>query len=158
MRIGANLVGCQLINDDGQKRFLYGQQTKGASFVFDAKGMPIFCEGYATALSVRAVMKAMKIRYTIYVCFSAGNLQTVARSVAGGIVIADNDPNGVGEKAARETGKPYWLGDTIGEDLNDYHSRVGLFKAMVDLKRVVLQGNLASGAGIAPQSASPVRV
>lgn len=151
MRIGSKLVGCQLIDGEGNKKFLYGQQTKGASFVMDAKGVPIFCEGYATALSIRAVMKSMKVRYAIYVCFSASNLKEVARGVAGGIVVADHDPNGVGEKAARDTGKPYWLSDTVGEDFNDFHTRVGLFKAMGSLKKAVFAGGVgASGAGISP--------
>lgn len=152
MRIGSKLVGCQLIDGEGDKKFLYGQQTKGASFVMDAKGIPIFCEGYATGLSVRAVMQAMKVRYTLHICFSAGNLQEVARGVAGGIVVADNDPNGIGEKAARETGKPYWLAEAVSEDFNDFHVRVGLFKAMLSLKPVIF----ASNAGNALRSAEPV--
>ncbi len=159
MRIGSKLVGCQLIDGKGDKKFLYGQQTKGASFVMDAKGVPIFCEGYATALSIRAIMKAMKVRYAVHVCFSAGNLKEVARHVEGGIVVADHDPNGVGEKAARDTGKPYWLSDAVGEDFNDFHLRVGLFKAMGSLKKTVFASNaVASGAGILPRSGAPVPV
>ena len=141
MRVEGSLVGAQLINDQGEKKFLNGQRTKGASFVIDAKGLPIFCEGYATALSVRAVMKLIKIRYSIHVCFSAGNMETVAGGIPGGIIIADNDPNGVGEKAARNTGKPYWLSDSIGEDFNDYHLRVGSFHASQSLKRILLSNN-----------------
>jgi putative DNA primase/helicase len=158
MRAGSRLIGAQLIDCEGNKKFLYGQQTKGASFTMDAKGAPILCEGYATALSIRAVMKAMKVRYTIHVCFSAGNMKDVARGISGGIVVADNDPNGVGEKAARETGKPYWLSDAVGEDFNDFHRRVGLFKAMSSLKRAVFAGGspAASSAGISPQSGAPV--
>lgn len=157
MRIGTKLVGCQLINGEGNKKFLHGQKTKGASFTMDAKGAPIFCEGYATALSIRAVMKAMKVRYSLHVCFSAGNLQEVARRISGGIVVADNDPNGVGEKAARETGKPYWLSDAVGEDFNDFHVRVGLFRAMSSLKPVIFgRGPAASGARTWPQSGAHV--
>jgi len=148
MRQGSKLVGCQLIDNEGNKKFLNGQVTKGASFVMDAKGLPIFCEGYATGLSVRAVMKAMKIRYTIFVTFSAGNLKTVAGNVVGGIVVADNDRNGVGEQVARGTGKPYWISEALGEDFNDFHGRVGLFRAMKSLKRVIV----ASSAGTALQS------
>lgn len=137
MRLRNRLIGCQLVHEDGTKKFLHGQQVKGASFILDAKGLPIFCEGYATALSVRAVMKAIKIRYRIFVCFSASNLQEVARHVPGGIVVADNDPNGVGEKSARATGKPYWISEAVGEDFNDYHLRVGLFHASQSLKPVL---------------------
>jgi len=156
MRIGLRLVGCQLIDGEGNKKFLYGQQTKGASFVMDAKGVPIFCEGYATALSIRAVMQAMKVRYTLYVCFSAGNLKEVARGIPGGIVVADHDPNGVGEKAARDADKPYWLSETPGEDFNDFHSRAGLFNSMLSLKRALFAGAASAPfAKTAPQSAEP---
>lgn len=139
MRLKGRLVGCQLINEEGEKKFLRGQQTKGASFVLDAHGIPVLCEGYATALSVRAALKAAKIRHTIHVCFSAGNIETVASRVPGGIIVADRDLNGVGERAANNTGKPYWLSDTVGEDFNDFHLRVGLFQASLSLKRFVAE-------------------
>lgn len=142
MRDRESLLGVQLINEQGQKKFLGGQRTKGAYFCIDAKGVPIFCEGYATALSVRSVMKLIKLRYTIYVCFSAGNIKTVANSIHGGFVIADNDPNGVGEQAARDTSKPYWLSDQVGEDFNDYHRRVGDFAASQSLKRILLSNGV----------------
>lgn len=138
MRIDKSLAGVQLINEQGEKKFLGGQRTKGASFAIDAKGLPIFCEGYATALSVRAVMKLIKIRYCIHVCFSAGNIESVSQRIHGGIVIADHDANGVGEKAARNTGKPYWLSESVGEDFNDYHRRVGDFQASQSLKKILL--------------------
>lgn len=137
MHIGDSLVGVQLINDQGKKKFLSGQRTKGAFAKIDAKGVPIFCEGYATALSVRAVMRFVKVRYCIYVCFSAGNIKTVSDRIRGGIVVADNDPNGVGEQAARDTGKKYWLSDTVGEDFNDYHRRVGDLVASQSLLRTL---------------------
>ena len=137
MRLDGRLIGAQLIDEQGAKKFLHGQRTKGASFVIDAKGTPIFCEGYATALSIRAAMKAMKVRYTIYVCFSAGNMKDVAQRIPGGIVVADNDPNSIGENVARNTGKPYWLSETLGEDFNDYHVRTGSFKASQSLKKVL---------------------
>lgn len=139
MRIDKKLIGCQLIDARGEKRFLYGQQTKGASFCIDAKGTPIFCEGYATGLSIRSVMMSNKLRYSIYVCFSAGNLKEVAKQFKDGFVVADNDPSGVGESTAIATGKPYWISDTLGEDFNDYHLRVGQFKASQSLKQLFLR-------------------
>ena len=137
MRMNGRIAGAQLIDDQGVKKFLYGQKSKGASFVIDAKGVSIFCEGYATGLSIRAAMKAMKVRYTIHVCFSASNVQTIAREIDGGIVVADNDPNGIGVKAARDAGKPYWLSPTVGEDFNDFHQRVGLYQASASLKKAL---------------------
>lgn len=138
MRIGERLIGCQLINEQGDKKFLYGQTTKGASFTMDAKGIPIFCEGFATGNSIRLAMKSSNLRYCIYICFSAGNLKEVARTVGKGIIVADNDPSHVGESVAIETGHPYWLSGTAGEDFNDYHMRVGIFTASQSLKKVLM--------------------
>ena len=128
--------------DEGNKKFLHGQTTKGASFCMNAKGVPIFCEGYATAISVRECMKACNIRYTIYVCFSASNMKYIARTVGEGIIIADNDPNSIGEKSAKDTGQPYWLSETVGDDFNDYHQRVGTFRASQNLKKVLLDSKV----------------
>ena len=74
MRINGDLVGCQLIDPEGNKKFLSGQKTKTASAIFDNKGQVILCEGYATALSIRRALKTIKTRYKIVVCFSASNL------------------------------------------------------------------------------------
>lgn len=146
MRISGNLVGIQLINHKGEKKFLNGQITKGATFTMDAKGIPIFVEGYATGLSVRSAMKAVGIRYTIHVCFSAGNLELVAGQVPGGFIVADNDRSGVGERVADKVGKPYWLSPTVGEDFNDYHKSAGLFQAAQSIKRLILDYRLQPAA------------
>jgi len=138
MRIDSRIVGVQLIDNEGNKKFLHGQTTKGASFCMNAKGIPIFCEGYATALSIRECMKASNIKYSIYVCFSASNMKHIARTVGDGFIVADNDPNCIGEKSAKETGKPYWLSETVGDDFNDYHQRVGTFRASQNLKKILL--------------------
>ena len=139
MRSEGLLVGCQLIDEQGNKKFLYGQRTKGAAFsITDKPDNIFFCEGYATALSIRKIMKANSMRYTIHVCFSASNMKDIARSSTNGIVIADNDPNHIGESVAIDTGKPYWISDAVGEDFNDYHMRVGLFKASQALKKTLI--------------------
>lgn len=138
MRCGKSLVGLQQIWPDGQKKFLYGQKTAGAAFVFDNKGVNIVCEGYATALSVRAAMKQLKRRYTIHVCFSAGNMVKVAAGLEPGLVIADNDKSGTGQAAAAEIGWPVWMSDRENEDANDHHRRVGLFKFTESLTQSML--------------------
>jgi putative DNA primase/helicase len=127
MRVAGSLVGLQQIDADGGKKFLYGQRTSGATFTFDNKGVNVVCEGYATALSVRAAMKQMKHRYTLHVCFSAGNRVKVASGLERGIVIADNDASGTGQEAAQKIGWPTWMSDRTGEDANDFHMRVGMF-------------------------------
>jgi putative DNA primase/helicase len=128
MRVAGSLVGVQMIDAEGGKKFLFGQRTSGATFTFDNKGMNILCEGYATALSVRLALKTMKRRYTLHVCFSAGNMLKIAESLKPGLVIADNDASETGQKTAEQIGWPTWISDTTGEDANDYHRRVGLFK------------------------------
>ena len=127
MRIRGDLVGLQMISEDGTKKFLYGQKSGGAQFIFDNSGQHIFCEGYATGLSVRHAMKALKKPYTIHVCFSATNMVKVASRFESGLVIADNDQSRTGERVAKDIGFPYWMSDKVGEDFNDTHQRVGLF-------------------------------
>jgi len=122
MRINDHLVGCQLIQEDGTKRFLSGQQTKGASLVIDAKGRNILCEGFATGMSVRRAMKHLRERYTIHVCFSAGNMIEIAKNLRDPLVIADNDPMGIA--TAKKMSSRYWVGED-GEDFNDTEQRIG---------------------------------
>jgi putative DNA primase/helicase len=122
MRVSNELVGCQLIDALGNKKFLTGQITKGASAIIDAKGQHIVCEGYATALSVRRVMRHIGKRYTIHVAFSAGNMTEIAKDLDC-FIIADNDD--VGLKVVNKIGKPYWISDVAGEDFNDAEQRLG---------------------------------
>jgi putative DNA primase/helicase len=133
MRVDGHLVGCQLIEEDGSKKFLYGQRTSNAELVIDNKGVHILCEGYATALSIQAALKKMSRRYTIHVCFSAGNMKKVAQGLPDGLLIADNDQSGTGERVAKEIGWKYWMSDVVGEDANDTHQRVGLLKLGLSL-------------------------
>lgn len=135
MRIGNKLVGCQLIAEDGDKKFLAGQVTRGATFVIGA-GDPVWCEGYATALSVHAALQAARLKRSVVACFSAHNLKTLADR---GFVVADNDASQTGERVARETGLPYWMSDVCGEDFNDAHQRLGLFRASQSLKKALMK-------------------
>jgi phage/plasmid primase-like uncharacterized protein len=138
MRINNRLVGCQLIDEGGGKKFLKGQKTKGAFFSLGTEGIPIFVEGYATGLSVHAALTAAHLRHNVFVCFSASNMEFVSRSSKVGVIIADHDANGIGEKVAVNANKSYWISPTVGEDFNDFHLRHGLFNASQSLKRIVL--------------------
>jgi len=138
MRIGDALVGCQLIDPDGTKRFLSGQVTKGASLVINNKGQDILCEGFATGLSIRNAMKHLRERYTIHVCFSAGNMLEIAKSLRDPLVIADNDPSGVGEGVAKKIASNYWLGEA-GEDFNDAEQRLGTAGVADTLRPFILR-------------------
>lgn len=137
MRVGADLVGCQIIGEDGNKRFLSGQRTAGAAFVINARGPNVLCEGYATGLSVQAALRKLNRPYTLYVCFSAGNLQKIAQGLPDGFVVADNDISGTGQRVAQAIGWPHWISPEPGEDANDYHRRAGLFSLSQALGRVL---------------------
>jgi putative DNA primase/helicase len=137
MRAGNGIVGCQLIDKEGRKKFLRGQISKGASFEIGAGRTPVFCEGYATGLSLRDALSTSQVGYKIHVCFSAGNMEGVSLKVTGGFVVADHDLSGTGESAARKTGKPYWISPTASEDFNDFHRRVGLFQASQAIKKMM---------------------
>ena len=138
MHIDGAIVGCQKITEAGEKKFLFGQRSGGAQFIFNNRGGPhVVCEGYATALSARLAMQQIKRPYTLHVCFSAGNMKKVAAGLPGGIVLADNDQSGTGERTAREIGWPYWMSDKVGEDANDYHLRKGLFSLSQGIQRAL---------------------
>ena len=135
MRVGDNLVGVQMIDRDGGKRYLTGQRTSGAEYLISNNGRgaaDFWVEGHASALSLRECLQALRMRYRIHVTFSAHNLKTMANS---GYVIADNDASNTGEKAAIATGLPYWMSDIQGEDINDAHKRMGLFRCSQMLRK-----------------------
>jgi len=134
MRINGSLVGCQMIDPEGNKRFLSGQITKNASLVIDNKGRDILCEGYATGLSIRRALKSLKVRYKIHICFSASNMLEIAKNTTNSLVVADNDP--VGVSAAKKIASIYWVGEA-GEDFNDAEKRLGT-EAVADLLKPLL--------------------
>lgn len=137
MRASGKIVGCQLIDAEGVKKFLTGQTSGGAEFVMNARGMHVVCEGYATGLSVQKALSSLKMRATIHVCFSAGNMARIAKELPRGLAIADNDASGTGERVAREIGWPYWMSDVVGEDANDAHQRIGTFKLAMQLREAM---------------------
>lgn len=142
MRVDGNIVGCQLIDDTGVKKFLKGQRTDGAVYVIDNKGRSVVVEGYAKALAVRAALQAIRVRYKIIVAFSAANLLRIATDLPDSFIVADYDapsphaplPGGMGLKVARESGRPYWISNKIGQDFDRYLRDVGVFKASQALR------------------------
>lgn len=135
MYVDKRLVGVQMIDEHGTKKFLRGQLTGGATFTI-GKGEPVWCEGYATGLSIAASMRAARLTRSVVVCFSAHNLQILAKH---GAVVADNDESGAGQRAAEATGLPYWISDRVGEDFNDHCLRVGPFRAAMALKQRLME-------------------
>lgn len=135
MRKGKDLTGIQKIDRDGTKKFNFGCNPIGSEFLIDNSGhgaLDWWTEGYASGLSLREVLKAIGLRYRIHICFSAHNLAVMAKT---GIVIADHDASGTGEKAAKTTGLPYYLPDVVGEDINDEWRRIGAFGSSLKLRK-----------------------
>lgn len=129
MNVGKSLAGLQMIDRTGAKKFLTGQRTSKAEFVFDTGALNAidwWVEGYASGLSLRACLAALKQRYRIHVTFSAQNLKRMAHS---GYVIADNDVTQTGRQAAIATGLPFWMPPDPGTDINDFHVKHGTFRA-----------------------------
>lgn len=135
MRVAGQIAGVQKITTEGEKRFLFGQRCDGAEYVIDNKGRDFFCEGYATGLSLRAALSALKVRYRIHVCFSAHNLANLAWACEGGIVVADNDASGAGKAAALKSGRPWIMSPVAGEDANDWHRRLGTFRFSQEVRK-----------------------
>lgn len=128
MFFNGEICGLQLIGIDGGKKFLTGQRTNDAVFTFDAKGRVYLCEGWATAASLRAVLAALKLPYTIHACFSAGNLGRIAKTLPEAFIVADNDVSGTGQKVASESCNLWWMPPDVGTDFNDMHKQLGTFK------------------------------
>lgn len=133
MRVGRELVGVQMIDRRGEKKYLKGQRTSGAEYCISNPGhgaLDWWVEGYATGLSLRDCLHALRMRYRIHICFSAGNLKRMATV---GVVVADNDDTKTGETVAKATGLPYFL-PPLG-DLNDMHKAQGVFRTSQALRK-----------------------
>ena len=156
----------QMIGPDGSKKYLPGGKASEAVYKIGRGDKRYYCEGYATALSVRAALKRLyrDQHCEVWVCFSAGNIPNVAKSRRRSMVIADHDwwrcpkkecrakwdyesmrcpscgSSGVtepaGEKHAKQTGLPYWMPDEPGTDANDYMLSHGV-EALADAVREV---------------------
>lgn len=137
MRIDGKLSGLQTIAPDGTKKFLYG--TNASMSTFDiGQGKKIFlCEGLLTGLSLQDVLKRIKIDYKIRVCFSAGNMKKIAAAMNDCFLIVDNDESGIGQHVGEESGKPFYCPERTGDDFNDESRRIGSFKSMQILQKLL---------------------
>lgn len=137
-RIKNDIASAQLIWPNGTKKFLYGGEMGSAYHRIASGERAWLCEGYATALSLRAALRGLNRRDTVLVCFSASNIVKVASAVGAHFVAADNDapppakPDqfdglGAGEFFARKAGLPYLMPPKVGTDINDLHQTSGIF-------------------------------
>ena len=134
----AKLCGVQVIDTHGSKKFLTGQRTSEAYLKIGEGRKVYLVEGYASALSLKAILTQLRIPLTIYVCFSAGNMAKLANLHREAMLICDHDESGTGQKVGEESGCKYWYSDVLGDDINDYLKRVGLFRATQDLKSILM--------------------
>ncbi len=113
------------------KKFLHGGRAKGAIFCLGANpknaGEIYYCEGYATGLSIAQALRNMYRKFSVIVCFSAGNIPVVAAQLRRGVVCADNDASQAGMAAAKTTGLPWVMPPKEGCDFNDLHQEAGIF-------------------------------
>lgn len=139
--IGAQIVRWLPEELRWEKKYLYGMRSRGACLrLGPARAQEqVLVEGYATALSVEAAIKQMRLNASVLVCFSAHNLIVVAERTSGRrYVIADNDPpqrdpekaaqnpGEAGQRAAMATGLGWAAPTTEGMDANDLHVAEGL--------------------------------
>lgn len=143
MMIDRKVVGCQLIAEDGNKRFLKGQITKGAYFPIGQGDNLFYVEGYASGLSLQKILQSLKISHRVIIAFSAGNIAYLAKK-HNGFVIADNDASVTGERVARESGCKWWMPPTVDQDINDYHLAAGIFKVSQEIKKAFYGGYFSS--------------
>ena len=111
------------------KKMLPGMRAKGAVLRLGPQRVQetIFCEGYATGLSIEAATRQMRLNAAVMICFSDSNMAQVATGFTGkGYCFADNDKSGAGERAAKAAGLPYCMSDVEGFDANDLHKKSGL--------------------------------
>lgn len=113
------ILSVQRIKADGTKLFLKGGKAGGARHEMGRGRTRWYCEGYATGLSIQAALKHLYRNDRVVVCFSAANIAAIARFE--GLVVADNDASGTGERYALKTGLRYWMPPDVGTDANDYH-------------------------------------
>lgn len=128
------LLNVQQIWPGGAKKFLAGGRARGAVHRLGRATVRWYCEGFATALSIKAALARLYRRDQIVVCFSAHNLARMARR--GGYVVADHDASAAGEKAARESGQRWWMPPEPG-DANDLHQTHGIAGLVKGLRKVL---------------------
>ena len=163
---GGELVNVQLIDREGNKRYLPGGQKAGAFHRIAGGALVVICEGVATGLSIHHATGA-----TVYCALDAGNLLAVARYVGGIedplqpsrlIVCADNDAGTPGNpghtkamEAVTQAGGIVVLPPEAG-DWNDYHQAHGLIATGAEIMRQIDTHKRGEGGQEAPQRAEVV--
>lgn len=131
------LCGVQLISSIGEKRFLTGQRCSDAYFKIGEGNRLFIVEGYASALSLQAILAVLKLPYCIMVAFSAGNMGRLANRHLDAFLICDNDESQTSQKVAMLSNNSWWMPPEVGMDINDYHVTHKLLKSSQALRKAL---------------------
>ena len=150
------LWSLQMIDEQGDKRFLPGGRTGGCFYIIgtnlikDARQIGM-AEGYATCMTIFTNKKIPMV-----VCFNAGNLKSVAQKLADALpgkeftIYADNDTNEVGVtkaiEAAQVSQAEVVMPEEEGMDFNDQVAMTGeLIEKRVDVPELVEFAKTSNG-------------
>lgn len=127
---GAQVIRWNMEGSAWEKKMVPGMKAKGAVLRLGPRSAAetIFCEGYATGLSIEIAARQMRLNAAVLVCFSDSNMVHVASLIKRGkrYVFADHDKSGAGERAAKAADLPYCMSPEMGQDANDLHASAGL--------------------------------
>ncbi|MFD2248915.1 hypothetical protein FHS82_001029 [Pseudochelatococcus lubricantis] len=148
--IGDRVSTVQFITASGEKKNILSGAMSGASYRIATSprnaqnSKEIVCEGFATALSVRAAIRILNIPATIRSAFSASNAAKVACAIPGAWIAADHDRPiehldglGTGEFYARKSGCKWTMPASLG-DFNDFHMECGLRSVALHFREVFI--------------------
>ena len=132
------ICGCQMINDDGEKKFLTGQRTSLAYFKIGNGKQVFLVEGFADGLTLQTILSSIGCQSTIYVTFSVGNATKLAKYLPNALWIADRDASGVGQNAAEASGLKWWCPQEVGNDINDAYLAQGKLQTGMQIKKFLM--------------------
>lgn len=116
------ITSVQLISPSGDKYFLSGGRVKGSYHSIGNGATMVLCEGVATGLSIYRAAEAEGLSVHVLACMSALNMAFIAKSLKQrgirSFAVADNDPSGVGIKAASVSNR-FVMPSRVGMDFND---------------------------------------
>jgi len=133
------ICGCQMINDDGEKKFLTGQRTSLAYFKIGNGKQVFLVEGFASGIALQTILSSIGCQLTIYVTFSVGNATKMAKYLPMAYWIADHDSGaGVGQSAAEASGLRWWMPSVENWDINDAYLAQGKLKTGMQIKKFLM--------------------
>ncbi|MEA0709488.1 DUF5906 domain-containing protein [Xanthomonas campestris pv. campestris] len=140
------LVNLQRFTDADTRKYLPGGRKTGCHWRIGGDGPAVLVEGVANAYAIHAATGEPAVA-----AFDAGNIPTVARLIGDGVrlVVADNDASGVGQRAAAETGLPWVMPPTAGQDVWD------LWDAGQDVQKLLRSAAVSPAAAVANEDTTP---